>query len=223
MTFPASCTSLGKTTARRQAALAETCLLKALKAPWLHQGSPTGGCGLGGGIGGPRMAVAGSSLVGSCAQALQEQPPWLGWPSAHAASPQLGVMPAPGDATRVGGMRDRHPRNATGAGNHRSSWRGAWWVVMGRAPAGEQGWVSCPKHTAGKAGESETGAGPHPLREGCVRSIPAPALSCQATREQPSWGRPLQFQPQHGCAHHAAWLRGRRSMQHPIPRAPRAS
>lgn len=51
---------------------------------------------------------------------------WLGWPSAHAASPQLGVMPAPGDATRVGGMRDRHPRNATGAGNHRSSWRGAW-------------------------------------------------------------------------------------------------
>lgn len=148
---------------------------------------------------------------------------WLGWPSAHAASPQLGVMPAPGDATRVGGMRDRHPRNATGAGNHRSSWRGAWWVVMGRAPAGEQGWVSCPKHTAGKAGESETGAGPHPLREGCVRSIPAPALSCQAAREQPSWGRPLQFQPQHGCAHHAAWLRGRRSMQHPIPRAPRAS
>lgn len=36
---------------------------------------------------------------------------------------------------------------------------------MGRAPAGEQGRVSSPKHTAGKVGESETGAGPHPLRD----------------------------------------------------------
>lgn len=72
MTFPTSRTSLGKTTGLETAALAETCLLKALKAPWLRQCSPTGGCGWVEASMGPRMAVAESSLAGSCAQALQE-------------------------------------------------------------------------------------------------------------------------------------------------------
>lgn len=67
---------------------------------------------MGRGIDGPRMAVArelfGRKLCPSLAGAAVR----LGWPSAHAASPQLGharlgVLPAPGEqrASRVGGTR----------------------------------------------------------------------------------------------------------------------
>lgn len=135
--------------------------------------------------------MAESSLVGSCAQALQEQlSSWAG----H----QLEVLPAPGEqwASWVRGTRHRRPWNASGAGSHRSSLRGDWWVAMGRAPAGEQGpsrgvGLGLQPRAHSREGRGEWNRGWSSPAQGCVRSIPAPTLSCQAAREQPGCSRPL--------------------------------
>lgn len=169
MTFPAGRTSPGKTTGLETAGTCRDVFIKGTKSTVATSLQPDRRVWVGGGIDGPGMAVAESSLVGSCAQALQEQlSSWAGHQHtlpAHSWAMLGWGCCQPQGSSRVGGMRHRHAWNATGAGSHRSSLRGGWWIVMGRAPAGEKDQVSSPKHIAGKVGESETGAGPHPLRD----------------------------------------------------------
>lgn len=140
--------------------------------------------------------MAESSLVGSCAQALQEQPSgWVGHQHtlpAHSWATGLGVLPAPGEqwVSRVEGMRHRHPQKTTGAGSHGSSLRGGWWVgCHGQGPSrGTRPGLQPQAHSRESGGEWERSwSSP---TQGCVRIIPAPALSCQAAQEQPSCGRP---------------------------------
>lgn len=192
MTFPAGHTSLSKTTGLETAGTCRDVFIKGTKSPVATSVQPDRRVWVGGGIDGPRMAVAESALVGSCAQALQELSDWAGHQQtlpAHSWATLGWGCCQPQGSSRVGGMRHRHPWKATGAGSHRSSLRSGCGVVMGRAPAGEQGWISSPKHTgAGKGGRvRQHWSSP---TQGCVRSTPAPALSCQAAKAQPSCGRP---------------------------------
>lgn len=65
--------------------------------------------------------------------------------------------------------------------------------------------------------------------QGCAKSHPCPGAALPGSwapaekGSSPAVPDPARLQPWHGHGHHAAWLKGRRPKQHPLPRAPKAS
>lgn len=214
--------------APRQRALAEKCLLKALKAPWLHQRQPNRRVW----VWGRRFTVLGQrrhtlfgrklfpSLAGSqrpargpaprhgrAGGAAPHQPPTRGaagsWVQGHKAQSPPSPQPREGAAAVC---------KAVGSG-----------VVAGR---GRRGGFLQP-HTLstkrGRWGESSAGAGGWSSpAQGCARSVSALVpgqVGLIQAREQPRCSQA----PTPGSSPHAEQLRGSRATWHPLPRAPRSA